>query len=269
MTIVTRSPASSANYSYPSTSGVHAWTLTGPAQAYIFANMPQARSLDLVFSGFDFASQIPAGAQIDGIQLNYVGNSDLVATDYRVVLRVGTGPDSANRAKAGNWPGSSTSRTYGSTDNDTWGLAAANPGMTLAEIVRAADFSAAIQINNPFGDPEDLARTYVIGFNVAVNWSLPATIAEGVMSAGAGLQGAPRGGSLVSGALADGATLGALGAPAIVVPGAFAGRAELIDQPKPSRAAPAVTPATQTTRLADRGSPTISITDSGSTEGGI
>jgi hypothetical protein len=208
MTNVSRNPTTSANYAYPGTSGRDNWTLTSGASAYIFANLPAGKSVDLVFSGFDFASEIPAGASIDGIQFNYLGSSDGVATDSRVVLRVGTGPDSDNKAKVTNWPGSTSNRSYGSTAGDTWGLAAANPGMTLSEIVRSSNFSVAIQINNVVGDPEDLARTYVTGgVGVTVNWSLAATVKPFTVAETMTLTGSVVGGPVRCGTIDDGAVL--------------------------------------------------------------
>src|SRR5690349_7763507 len=100
MTQIFRSPTNGANYSYPGTSGVYSWSNVTAGGGQVFANMPAARSLDLVFSGFGFDSAIPANAVISAIQLSFQALSDLTTTENRVVLRLGTGPDSVNKAKA-------------------------------------------------------------------------------------------------------------------------------------------------------------------------
>lgn len=227
MTNVTRAPTSSANYSYPGTSGRDAWTLVSATQANVFANQPAGKTLDLVFSGFDFASEIPAGASIDGIQLNLLVSADQAATDSRVVLRVGTGTDSDNKAKVPNWPSSTDTRLYGSTAGDTWGLAAANPGMTLSEIVRSSNFSAAVQINNIVGDPEDLARSYVHSVGMTVNWSLAATVKPFTVEETMTLSSSVFGGPVRCGTMDDGATLTGSADMVAVRPSAFEGTASL------------------------------------------
>lgn len=270
MTNVSRTPTTSANYNNPGHPGQHAWTLNGATAANITSNNPAGLTYDLVFSGFGFSSQIPAGAQIDGISAVFLASTDQVGIlDQRIVLRLGNGPDSSNKAKATVWPFSTASRSYGNTAGDTWGLVAANPGMTLAEIVRAANFSLAIQITNNAGDPEDFQRSFVTGAGVTVNWSLPATIksmaAVGVMA----LNGGAQLGILADLTVADGATLAAAAAFGNRVDGVVAGSAALTGSIRVNIAAPAVTPSYRKTAFTDVGTPTIALTMSGTNEGVI
>lgn len=266
MTNVTRAPTSSANYSYPGTSGRDAWTLVSATQANVFANQPAGKTLDLVFSGFDFASEIPAGASIDGIQLNFLASSDQNASDARVVLRVGTGTDSDNKAKVGNWPSSTDTRIYGSTAGDTWGLAAANPGMTLSEIVRSANFSAALQINNIVGDPEDLARSYVASVGMIINWSLAATVKPFTVEETMTLTGVVVGGPVRCGTMEDGATLSSSLKLAAVRSATFEGAANLTGLAKMLIAVPADVQAENIVTLVGTGSNLLTLGSGGSSE---
>lgn len=163
---------SAANFSYPGTSGRDEWEISG-LLAYVFANRPPGKTVDLVFSGFGFSSIIPPGAAINAIQFGFLGSADDVATDARIVLRVGGGPDSENRAKVPAWATSLHNRSYGDLVGDTWGLADAYPDTDLSDVVRSPDFSAAIQINNIDGFPDDLLRTFINGsVTVTVDWSV-------------------------------------------------------------------------------------------------
>jgi hypothetical protein len=269
MTNVNRSPGSQANYNNPSHPGQHPWTLNGVNGANIAANNPAGLSYDLVWSGFNFASQIPAGATIDGIAFGFIGSTDQPGIlDQRVVLRVGTGPDSANRAKATTWPFSTATRNYGGAA-DTWGLAAANPGMTLAEIVRAANFSVALQVTNNFGDPEDFQRTFVAGASVTVSWSLPAVVKTLTSAATMSMAARPVAGIVTDLTLADGAQLNGaaqLGRRADML---ARGSAALNSLGVASIASPAVTSPWRTIAITDRGDRTVTLTQPGSNEGEI
>lgn len=270
MTIVTRSPATAANYNNPVAPGRDLWAPSGVNSASILVYQPAGLSVDLVFSGFDFASQIPAGATINGIAFSYLGSSDVpTASDARVVLRVGNGPDSTNKAKAGSWPHSGTSRSYGSTVGDTWDLAAANPGMTLSEIVRSADFAVAVQINNGVGDPEDLARTYLNGAAISVDWALPVTIKSVTAAAASTMTGEARIGILTNLTMAGGAQLDGVARVGRRVDMAALGSASLTPIAVASIAAPAVTPPWRSVAITERGERTATLTQSGSTKGEI
>lgn len=267
MTIVTRSPATAANYNNPVAPGRDLWAPSGVNSANILVNQPAGLSVDLVFSGFDFASQIPAGATINGIAFSYLGSSDVpTASDARVVLRVGNGPDSTNKAKAGSWPPSGTSRAYGSTAGDTWGLAAANPGMTLSEIVRSADFAVAVQINNGVGDPEDLARTYLNGAAISVDWAFPVTIKSMTAAATSTMTGEARIGILTNLTMAGGAQLAGVGHMGRRVDMVADGSASLTAIAVASIAVLSATPPWRTITLFEIGNPSLVLTDAGATQ---
>lgn len=92
-------------------------------------------------TNFDFASGIPAGAIIDGIEVKierHSGESDLMC-DSAIYLRKTSGQIGDNKASASYWPTSDAEVTYGGA-TDKW-----NAGLIDTE-VRNADFGVDLSV---------------------------------------------------------------------------------------------------------------------------
>lgn len=124
-----------------------AWTSPGNAAAqddvYASANVTAADVTEyLKATGFGFA--IPAGANVDGIQVEverYASASPNGAEDELVhIVKGGTVQTAANRATATDWPAGADTDTYASSGGptDLWGVA------WDASDINAAGFGAAI-----------------------------------------------------------------------------------------------------------------------------
>jgi hypothetical protein len=87
----------------------------------------------------DFGFSIPAGATIDGVEVEIEKRASGVAGGDNIALWVEGSQQGDNKASAGEWPASDTYETYGGAA-DLWALS------LTAEQVNASDFGVTLSV---------------------------------------------------------------------------------------------------------------------------